>query len=183
MGERLVAGDIGDAKVSVAGRPVKFVEAFLDDLRPSPFVVVVKPIESGGSDGVHKCDNLDQVKAAFDNVNGAINALGMVNEGILVQEFLDGSEYVIDSVSRDGVHKVVAVWVYEKRSANGADFVYFGVYLCPAAGAVMDQLLDYGAKVRVKVMLQMWDASSQRYPCVIFVSAFLLVRFWMRLGL
>jgi len=36
-------------------------------------------------------------------------------------------EYVIDHVSRDGVHKTVMLWKYDKRPANGGPFVYHGV--------------------------------------------------------
>jgi hypothetical protein len=39
--------------------------------------------------------------------------------GVLAQEFLRG-EYVVDHSSRDGVHKTMMVWVYDKRPANGA---------------------------------------------------------------
>ena len=34
---------------------------------------------------------------------------------VLCQEFLKGKEYVIDQVSREGVHKTMMVWVYDKR--------------------------------------------------------------------
>ena len=37
---------------------------------------------------------------------------------------LMGAEWVVDSVSRGGQHKVVALWRYDKGSANGAPFVY-----------------------------------------------------------
>lgn len=47
-----------------------------------------------------------------------INGLGGVNEGALIQEFLDGTEYVVDTVSRGGVHRVCAIWEYDKRSVN-----------------------------------------------------------------
>ena len=48
-------------------------------------------------------------------------------QAVLVQEYLEGQEYVVDMVSRDGQHKVVvAVWVYDRRAANGAGFVCFG---------------------------------------------------------
>merc|ERR1711972_478524 len=54
-------------------------------------------------------------------VNGGANA------GVLCQEFLKGKEYVVDHVSRDGVHKCVMVWEYDKRPTNGAAFVYYGM--------------------------------------------------------
>lgn len=34
-------------------------------------------------------------------------------------------------MSRDGEHKLVAVWKYDKRSVNNANFVYFGMSLMP----------------------------------------------------
>ena len=53
-----------------------------------------------------------------------------------MMEYLDGTEYVIDTVSRDGVHRVCAIWKYDKRSVNGANFVYFGMELRSAADKV-----------------------------------------------
>lgn len=44
-----------------------------------------------------------------------LNGLGQRNDGALCQEFLRGTEFVIDGVSRDGVYKVVAIWQYDKR--------------------------------------------------------------------
>jgi hypothetical protein len=41
----------------------------------------------------------------------------------------------VDLVSRDGQHKVVAFWRYDKGPANGAPFVYFCDELMPVAGA------------------------------------------------
>lgn len=45
---------------------------------------------------------------------------------VLCQEYLKGREYVVDHVSRDGVHKTCMIWYYEKKAVNGGDFVYFG---------------------------------------------------------
>ena len=47
------------------------------------------------------------------------------------QEFLQGKEYVVDCVTRDGVHTTTFVWVYDKREANGGGFVYFGARASP----------------------------------------------------
>ena len=67
-------------------------------------------ILAAGSDDVFLCDSEESVRIAFDKINGAINNLGVRNEGVLIQEFLQGTEYVVDSVSRDGVNKVTAIW-------------------------------------------------------------------------
>lgn len=55
------------------------------------------------------------------------NVYGGKQNGVLCQEFLRGKEYVIDHVSRDGVHKTCMIWVYDKRPANGSAFVYYGM--------------------------------------------------------
>jgi len=36
-----------------------------------------------------------------------VNKIGEKNDGVLIQEFLEGTEFVIDSVSRNGNHKTV----------------------------------------------------------------------------
>lgn len=99
------------------------VEPFL---KRETYPVVVKPVESAGSDGVKLCHSFEE---AQDHFHLLMNSQ-MVNGGdcpaVLCQEFLRGKEYVIDHVSRDGVHKTTMVWVYDKRPANGSAFVYYG---------------------------------------------------------
>jgi len=41
----------------------------------------------------------------------------------VVQQYLRGDEWIVDTVSRDGEHKVVALWRYRKGERNGAPFV------------------------------------------------------------
>lgn len=67
----------------------------------------------------------------------------MKNEGVLVQEFLSGTEYVVDCVSRDGVHKVTAIWEYDKRPANGQFNVYFGMSILAVRNDLEVRLKDY----------------------------------------
>lgn len=77
-----------------------------------------------------------------------VNGLGSVNEGALVMEYLDGTEYVVDSVSRDGVHRICAIWEYDKRRVNGANFVYFGMELrSSAAGVAECEVVKYARSV------------------------------------
>jgi len=61
----------------------------------------------------------------------------------VVQEFLEGKEYVVDSVSRNGVHKVITIWEYDKRACNGTNFVYFGMRLRSGEGKKEQELIKY----------------------------------------
>ena len=84
---------------------------------------------------------------SFDKINGQINGLGHTNAGALCQEFLSGTEYVIDGCSRDGIYKVTAIWEYDKRSVNGANFVYFGMRLRGSSGEREKKLISYAEEV------------------------------------
>lgn len=60
---------------------------------------------------------------------------------------------MVDCVSRDGLHKCVDVFVYDKRPCNGSKFVYYGVNLFESADGVREQrMADYIFKVRLRIM-------------------------------
>jgi phosphoribosylamine-glycine ligase len=59
-----------------------------------------------GTEDVCFVESLTEARRAFDTIIGKVNLFGEVNAKVLVQEFLQGTEYVVDCVSKDGVHKV-----------------------------------------------------------------------------
>lgn len=48
-------------------------------------MLLLKPVESAGSDDVTLCKSVEEVKAAFGNIMGKRNNLGQINEAVLVQ--------------------------------------------------------------------------------------------------
>jgi len=122
------------------GKKWSAVEAFVES---EPFPVVVKPVESCGSDGVKLCRTKEEAKNHFNLLMDSQRKVGAQDAAVLVQEFLKGQEYVVDHVSRDGVHKCVMVWVYDKRPTNGAAFVYYGMIPVAADSPEAKILIDY----------------------------------------
>ena len=100
------------------------MEAFIDS---ETFPVVLKPVESAGSEGVKLCNSKQEAADHFHLLMNSQRAIGGEGAAVIAQEFLRGSEYVCDHVSKDGVHKTMMVWKYDKRLANGSQFVYFGM--------------------------------------------------------
>jgi hypothetical protein len=93
--------------------------------------VVLKPVRGVGSEDVFLCKDMASVESAFERIHGG-TVFGSPREkhqAVLVQEFAVGTEFAIDVVSKDGEHKVAAVWKYDKRPANGASFVYYATKL------------------------------------------------------
>jgi ATP-grasp domain len=120
-----------------AERELTMYPAEQDTLPSSPRRVVVKPIRGVGSDDVHLCTSIESVQEAFEKIHGStvFGAPLDKHDSVLVQEFAVGQEYAIDMVSRNGQHKVAAIWKYDKRPANGAPFVYYATELYDGAAA------------------------------------------------
>jgi len=66
---------------------------------------------------------------------------------VVIQQFIEGEEWVVDTVSRDGEHKALALWRYDKGAANGAPFVYFCDELRPVSGKMEASLIAYAFEV------------------------------------
>jgi biotin carboxylase len=96
---------------------------------------------------VYLCNSRAEAEAAFSRILGKVDGLGDVNEEVLIQEFLFGREFAIDKVSRDGVHKICAVWEYEKRFTNGSPFVYYGRRLRDSKLPEIQASILYGNEV------------------------------------
>lgn len=81
--------------------------------------VVIKPTRSAANDGVQFCPNPQDSVAAYRRIVDGENIFGITNEGVVAQEFLVGGEYVVNTVSSRGLHRVTDMWKYVKLSANG----------------------------------------------------------------
>ncbi len=104
--------------------------------------VVVKPLDSAGTDGVSIARDAAAIEAAFAANLGRPNALHGANEQLLVQELLEGTQLFVNSVSWDGVHHVSEVW-RDNKLRRGANFIYDYEELLPRHGEQQDQVVPY----------------------------------------
>jgi biotin carboxylase len=86
--------------------------------------VVLKPPASCGTDRVLFCRSPGEVRAGFSAVLGAVDRYGQRNATVLGQQFLEGEEYFVNTVSRNGQHHLVEVWHYQKRLVDGEHPMY-----------------------------------------------------------
>ena len=159
------------------GAPLQCTPASWDETRSflrgalgSSYPVVMKPRRGQASVLVGLAHDEEQAAhmdailrdpAVRVSIDSSEHAAGDAN--VVVQEYLAGDEWVVDTVSRDGEHKVVALWRYDKGEANGAPFVYFGIEARGVEGHVERQLLAYCRKAL--------DALGWRWgPCHIEVK-------------
>jgi biotin carboxylase len=143
-----------------------------DFVESEPMPIIVKPVESAGSDGVKLCNTREEVEAHFHLLMKSQRKVGSQGAAVLCQEFLCGKEYVVDHVSSNGEHKTTAIWVYDKRRANGSAFVYFGtkpvasdsaeaLTLVPYVRGVLDALQIKNGATHGEVMM------TETGPCLV----------------
>lgn len=123
--------------------------------------LVAKPTGGAGSDGIFFCKSEEDLRAAHKGIIGNLNPTGVVNTEIALQEFLDGDEYIVDTVSFEGKHLCVAMWVYSKRRGlpwAPAAIISACNTLLPPTGEKQEALFSYVCRVL--------DAVGLRYgPC------------------
>jgi biotin carboxylase len=119
MREHLAGRDLG-AVVTRSCDSASEVRSFL---RSVGGPIIVKPAEGAGSSGVFRVSSLDQVESAFARSRGEYPG------PTLVEEFIDGPEYSVESFTTDGRHDIIAVTA--KTTTGAPRYIETG-HLMPA---------------------------------------------------
>jgi biotin carboxylase len=105
---------------------------FLADKQGNDLQFVVKPQTGAGSVGVTFCDSKQAVWDAYHSILAGEHKAHCGDKyrhysqaGVLLQEYLEGTEYIVNAVVHNGVIKTTAMFQYDKRPYNGAAFVCF----------------------------------------------------------
>lgn len=74
--------------------------AFLTELwsRKRDARCIIKPCRGVASDGVHCCEGLAEAETAFRKLLGKPQYGGGTNKAVLIQEYVEGPEYAVDTV-------------------------------------------------------------------------------------
>lgn len=86
--------------------------------------IVVKPPKSAATDNVHIVPPGQDWRPFYDQIYGQVNEFAVRNDAVLVQEFAEGNEYLVDSYSVDGRHGLVDVCRYTKVQRGDRIGVY-----------------------------------------------------------
>jgi biotin carboxylase len=120
------------------------VDEILDWVRNSlDWPVILKPLKSVASDHVFCCRCFDDVRTAAESILSGTNVLGFRNHEVLVQEFLAGTEYAVDTVSYEGQPKTTAFWRYNRPVESEPFVCYDSMTLLPYTGEHQESLTAY----------------------------------------
>lgn len=92
---------------------------------PNYSAYILKPTNSAGTENVIFCQNKAELEKQIQQIEwGRLNATGEANNAFLVQEFIQGTEFVVDMVvDKNGIH-TASLCRYRKGKYNGSHFVY-----------------------------------------------------------
>jgi len=126
---------------------VEEAEAFWQELGVPK--VVVKPLASAGTMGVHFVTTRQELSQHMDSLLSSRDLFGRPICEVLLQEYIDGTEYIVNTVSCGGVHRVTDIWVYNKiaigSEGNAYDYARLVTRLEPGQRALVEyayQTLD-----------------------------------------
>ncbi|WP_175411362.1 ATP-grasp domain-containing protein [Streptomyces sp. TRM64462] len=139
MAERLAAAGLAAPVSFNATDP----EAAADWAAAAGGPVVVKPAASAGTDNVHVCHTADAVRSACAAVLAGLDYFGNPNPSAVVQKFLFGTEYMVNTVAVDGVHKVSDIWLSAKTPGPTGAPLYAYQQPLPVTDPRVDVLTDY----------------------------------------
>jgi len=86
--------------------------------------VVVKRVRGAGTQGVYLCKGMDEMVAAIEKEMELSSHVENNGEAValLIQERIMGTEYIVNTCSCQGKHRMVSMWKYDKvKMANGTN--------------------------------------------------------------
>ena len=86
---------------------------------------VIKQSSGAASVGLHMCDDKDSlVKFLKEEFNNTYLFTGEQCNEMLIQEKINGTEYVVNTMSNNGDHNLLSFWRYNKKPAINNSYVY-----------------------------------------------------------
>ena len=116
--------------------------------------VVLKPTYSAGSASVRICLNRDEMIESINHIFDDVNYYGDKIHEILIQERINGTEYIVNTVTHEGIHRVTLVWKYNKvRTSEGA-IVYDSCETVNELSLGEAEMVEYAYKVADALEIQ-----------------------------
>ncbi|AMD17805.1 hypothetical protein TL18_07105 [Methanobrevibacter sp. YE315] len=106
--------------------------------------VVIRPSVGQASVGVCICETDEEIAEAV-NLNKDIHMLD--NDEILIQEYIGGEEYGLDSVSCKGVNRIVTGYIEKKIELEGGAPIYEYIITVDNDDPVFKEIMEYHKKV------------------------------------
>jgi biotin carboxylase len=123
--------------------------------------LVIKPPASAATIGVTHAPGGAGWREKFRALVGTRDKMDVPCDQVLVQEYVTGTEYVVDTVSSDGRHSITDMLRYRRVRLGEGMAVYDSVEWLPYDTESYRELIDYGLRALDAVGLRHWAAHTE----------------------
>ena len=116
--------------------------------------VVIKPTYSAGSASVRICLNREEMIDSINQLFDEVNYYGDELEELLIQERINGIEYIVNTVTHKGIHRVTLVWKYNKVKTSEGAIVYDSCETVNELSLGEAEMVEYAYKVADALEIQ-----------------------------
>ncbi len=116
--------------------------------------VVIKPTYSAGSASVRICLNRNEMIDSINQLFDDVNYYGDELEELLIQERINGIEYIVNTVTHKGIHRVTLVWKYNKVKTSEGAIVYDSCETVNELSLGEAEMVEYAYKVADALEIQ-----------------------------
>lgn len=107
------------------------LDELLKWVKTNGYPVVLKPVQSAGTDNVHFCYEETHIIAAFEKIMASKNVHGNQNQSVVAQEMLIGDEYMVNTVSRGDDICISDIIAVKKKVVDNAPLYDYSFLLSP----------------------------------------------------
>ena len=109
--------------------------------------IVVKPVYDAATNGVKICFNKEEMIDVVEELFKQKNFYGERIDKVLIQDYVNGEEYVVNTVSCDGIHRVTTIWKYNKIKTSEGSPIYDYDETVNELGLGESELVEYAYDV------------------------------------
>jgi len=143
MRERLQEKKFSCPDFSICNTEQKVV----DFIHRHKFPLVIKTPKGAGTSHVYVCDTKESVLAGFHSIQGQENFFGEKATTTVIEEFIDGDEYVVNTFGDGEKVHVTDMWVYEKLQSESFKNIYYNVLSLPLTDKKVQSIKQMGIQL------------------------------------
>lgn len=107
---------------------------------------VVKPVRSASSQGVYICKDLEEIRNAVDTLLTQNNIFNKPIKEVIVQEKITGTEYIVNTASSNGRHRLTSMFRYHKNITDEGAIIYDWDESLMTLDPAQQELAEYALK-------------------------------------
>jgi len=112
-----------------------------------PWPLVIKTPRGAATSQVFVCEKLPQLLDSFRDITQTNDFFGGKTTVAVVEEYIGGHEYIVDTFSDGKTVHVTDVWLYEKIELGGFQNIYYNVFGLPVNDPECRHVVEHAKQV------------------------------------